>query len=416
MKVTILNFSMAVALVLAMAVASSCGESFRTDGARDVRFSASAGGGTKAAYSGERVFSGGVARYERIDWVPASDVVRVWCPQGRNSEPVELSGSRTEVWADYVVDEASVGTARQTSVGTMVPGSEGGLRWSDGVEHRFYGIYPSPLMRGTRPAADDIAVAVDPSGVATVSATVPAAQAVASVAAKANRRVSDSGAELSQWTVTEYEPDMYYLAMAGYASAYPSAGTVSLAFYPLVSAIRVELFAGEDDAMPKEGTGEERHFSYPLTRVEIVKTTDGGTPDASLCGRFTATIGGGSTPGVPQFGSLSAGGDKVSVDLSSQPGGGVTLYTDRSRGVALTLLLAPQVQDHLTLRLAFAAGGGTEEVRTLKLMERRSGVLQWLEVAPAKKVFLDGVVVDKAGTYVLDLGVGVDPWSAGGEF
>lgn len=400
-------------------------------------------GQTKTVYSGERgsltMNDGTESKYERIDWT-VGDKIQVYCNQ---ANPPQGSSN---CFAEYQVNSNTPdGTVKKNDKATVTPVTDGngkvnGLRWSDATtDHHFFAVYPSPatatgdkkltLTIGegiTGDTGDDIAV---------VAGKVPQTQKVVKV--QTITRKTSSG---DQRQVTEYFPDMDYVAMAAYSKQKGYGTEVPLYFKPLVTTIRFELLrednndldgyklmglrlSSEDEDANTTATDPEGNESQILVKAGRLhgdyKVAFGkysshnaptaadptATPQTFRDGRgindnvhdvdgqdnafatIDATLTG-ETPSHP----FSKADNYVEIipDGTFFPSTGIDL--DATTPVAFTFICSPMTLTQLSLTLTFQKGS-TVITRTLKLQHRTS----WIDIHERYKTYFDAVQVHPRG-------------------
>ena len=371
-KETVKSIILAAMAVLAL---TGCNreEHGRLGGDGEIVFHASTswqngGGKTRTEYSGEFNTIAGDGRYERIEWVPDTDLIRIYCHQAG------ADGSSCE-YADYKVvspvspaTPAPSGSQTEKSTAGVAPASADAntLRWSSGAHH-FYAMYPAPDTKwkydGTQSVADGDATITyknpDYTG-AVVTGVIPSSQVV-------------------RWNSTqkEYEPNMNYAYM--YAATSVEAGNeVFLSFKPLVTTLQFTIKAGDADAADLTLTG------FKLKSESVY-----------LSGRFAATLDG--TTDTPAI-SVSTDGDspeptkEVSVLIAQTER--QTLATDDLIKVTLFTLAAATL-DELSIELTFLNGANQEVVRSLELKARDNAdeAFSWITVNPTCKAYINSLGV-----------------------
>ena len=91
---------------------------------------------TRTEYRGTLVTSG-ESRYERINWVPGTDRIRILCDDANDVK-----------MADYKILSASVGEDARNSSGTVEPAGSDKLTWGLSGDHYFFALYPAAAMSG----------------------------------------------------------------------------------------------------------------------------------------------------------------------------------------------------------------------------------------------------------------------------
>ena len=311
---------------------------------------------TRTEYSGVfNTVSGNT--YERIDWVPGTDRIRIYCNQA------SVAGSQAK-FSDYTVT-APVTAASEKSVAQITPVAANSLRWGSGM-HYFYALYPAPGTAWKYDGAQVVSstdASISGSGNnATITGTVPAAQVV-------------------KWNESqkEYEPDMNYAYM--YAAASTDAWTpVSLSFKPLVTSLQFTIKAADANVAGKTLSG---------FRLKSASTNLNGPFSAALT-PTACTItdtGTGSGDARKEVHVVIAQGDQK--QLSQSDYFKVTLFT-----------LAATTLNNLSIELSFTDG----TIRKLELKARNTSTnaYEYITVAPCRKAYINSLSVpDNALEYVL---------------
>ena len=333
--------------LIALAALAACTRENLVHGAGDeIVFGASTGyeNGleTRTEYSGDLV--GTSPKYERINWVPNEDRIRVYCGQATHRY-------KDQHWADYQITAATNTAGERNSKATLAPvvevGTANGLVWGDPSDvHYFYALYPAPSMGSTAASAS---ISGASNNKATISGSIPAEQPVVWNAAK-----------------REYKPDMNYAYMYAVAKVEPQVpGEVKLGFKPLMTAVELNLVALSADPLTAR-----------LTSVTL------SSAESKMSGSFTATL---SEDGLEAVSVAEGAGNSVSVSL----GEGVTLS---SQPLKITLFALPVEQKKITLTLGFSGG----LTRRLELRD----ATDWLTLTDCRKLYLNNVgVPSDIGTY-----------------
>ena len=283
---------------------------------------------TRTEYSGTLVTSG-ESRYERINWVPGTDRIRVFCDEANDVK-----------MADYKILSASVGEDARNSSGTVEPAGSDKLTWGLSGDHYFFALYPAATMSGVTASEAVLEKHATENHKATVKGRIPAVQDVTWDASK-----------------REYKPNMRYAYMYAAAKVTPSqAASVSLPFKPLITAFEFTLKSNPDFPVGSN-----------LTKVELTAATN-------LSGSFTATL---DKDGLSEISSVSGAGTTLTLNL----GTGVALST--SNAVKFTFLALPLKQEHLTLKLTFANG-------LTRSLELRNGSA-FIDVEACRKLYISNI-------------------------
>ena len=327
--------------------------------------------GTKTAYSGEVV-----GAYERINWLPGTDRIRVISNLG-----VTKAGDKK---ADYLV----VANARTNQAGlqkseaeaeALVSGKD--LYWEASQnDHYFFGLYPVP-------AADADFVLGSGDKTAVIKGSVPSVQTAIS------RSETTSGGV----TTYEYLPDMTNAYMyAGALVAGKSVGTkkVVLLYKPLFTAFKFVITAG--DALAR---------NYKLKTLTL--SSDAGASGSDLYGDFTAEVG------------LDSGltGDIASVSKSSE-GRSVSMALNMTEAldgntVVATLLALPVDQTRLSIDVEFEDGSGYIRHRKLNLQNKQLSGAPWVTLKAPRKLVVNMNLVDIE--YVFDVAQELDQFDSNGS-
>lgn len=195
--------------------------------------------------------------FQVINWV-AGDEIRIACAEAAQAKQ-----------ADYVVQNVTPGSPsgdKESSASTLIKKGDG-LQWGTG-EHTFYAVYPSPAHFNVTDENQQPHTNLEDHTVTGVLGSVQVA--------------SDPKTEDNQ---TVYKPDMaqaYMAARAYYNQAKEGGEGVTLHFKPLVTAIEVEVKAGEINP----------NSSSSGKTLEITSLTLRSEKGNNLVGKFSADISG----------------------------------------------------------------------------------------------------------------------------
>ena len=374
MKHTFISRSLAIGCLSAVLVLCACGREdiVPTPSDGTITFGASSSWrnfpDTKTAYSGELLTVSG-SKYERIDWVPGYDRVRIV------SNAASTSGGAD--YADYAVQAVSGTNAsgEVESPAALSPVS-GGLKWSGEEQaHYFYALYPSPTMTSEyeRLVPEGYAsVTMTTSGgtpAAAYSLVVPSSQPYAALVRDEDNRLY------------EYKPDMNLAYMSAAAKA--NAGVydgVSLQFRPLVSTYEFTVMAADASA-------------ENLTLTAVTLTSSAGY----LSGSFTTTVGPDGSFSAPELGS-----DKSNTVTVPVPAGADRKALSQSDGIRVTLFalpVEPDASETLTLDLTFVDASNAEVHRTLPLVTTDNTPIT---LPAGMKLYVRSLGVPGQWTYYLD--------------
>ena len=329
-----IGFKLTGGVLLAAALAVACTKEtpFESRTGQVISFGVSTGFDngpeTRTEYSGALVTSNG-SSYERINWVPGTDRIQVFCDEANDVKK-----------ADYKIESAEVGDDARNSDGTVLPAGSDKLTWGLSGDHYFFALYPAATMSGVTASEAVLEKHATENHKATVKGRIPAIQEVTWDASK-----------------REYKPSMKYAYMYAAVKVSPSsARSVSLPFKPLMTAFEFTLKL--DPYFP---------VGSNLTKVELTAATN-------LSGSFTATL---DKDGLSEISSVSGAGTTLTLNL----GTGVAL--NASNAVKFTFLALPVKQENLTLRLTFANG-------LTRALELKNGS-EFIEVEPCMKLYISNI-------------------------
>ena len=328
-------------LVMGMASCQKFSNGYGRELGGGIRFGASTGyengPATKTEYSGldeNGASISSMSSWERIDWVPNSDKIRILCEAAGNG-PI----------SDYMITGTPTASGRK-STASITPDGDTGLQWGEG-NHYFYAMYPVPGMESNYPFTDNNPVEESKARLeattgnkATITGMIPATQELF---------LLGEG--------HEFKANMNYAYM--YAATEVSAdqgGVITLKFRPLVTTIEFTFLTPADDPVTNK-----------LTSVMLCSKT------TSLAGTFTATMSTAATE-APVIETRNVGKNII----ATIPDGGVRLKSNAPYKV--TLLALPVDQTDLKLVLNFE--GGIQ--RSLELKDNDSFIM----VPARKKVYV----------------------------
>lgn len=343
------------ALAGALVVCAGCADDDNTASIQNpvhegdpIAFAARAGfetssGTTRTVYTDE-FYTEGSKTYERVDWVPGTDKVRIYCEQASN--PYENGGK----FADYLVTAHEESTNNQDDYATLEStGGNGALQWGDvNTEHQFYAVYPSPLQAG------DGNVSIEKE---VVKGIMPVNQSPKSIEKKTVKFYGiENGEEMYVG-----EPNMNYAFLVAHTDVTPSQLSadegLSLSFHSIATALELVLAFPQND----------RTESISLTNV-MLRTTDTESP---LCGQFSADLR--KVSDSNPYPSMSMGDESysqnyINMSLMHDDGNGnnVPLELEEGEKVQLTFFLLP-VEDLSNLELVVTTTEGTASTSLAKL-------------------------------------------------
>lgn len=205
-----------------------------------------AGSDTKTVYSGETYELNG-KKFERIDWLDGQDEIQIFCTEAGGPNPSNYTINRIDP-----VDKTNE-NPRQKDYAYLTKKGESSLSWNGDDVHHFYAMYPAQSLFEHMETTLHQGIRMDGT---TLNGIVPAAQPAT---------VTQNGLD---WVAA---PDMKYAYMAAKSTATKDAGSVSLSFVPIVTAVQIQMVLSSDSI-------------EPISIAEIVVTGDG------ISGAFTADL------------------------------------------------------------------------------------------------------------------------------
>ncbi len=199
-----------------------------------------AGPETKTVYSGETYELNG-KKFERIDWLDGQDEIQIYCTEAGGPNP-----------SNYTINHLQDHNA-QKDYAYLTKKGESSLSWNGDDVHHFYAMYPAQSLFEHMETTLHQGIRMDGT---TLNGIVPAAQPAT---------VTQNGLD---WVAA---PDMKYAYMAAKSAATKDAGSVSLSFVPIVTAVQIQMVLSSDSI-------------EPISIAEIVVAGDG------ISGAFTADL------------------------------------------------------------------------------------------------------------------------------
>lgn len=311
---------------------------------------------TRTVYTDEFYTENG-KNYERVDWVPDTDKIRIYCEQASN--PYEGAGQ----FADYLVtanndtykDDDTTTPGQNRYAALQSTGTYGALQWGNvGTEHHFYAVYPAPEMFDDNSSAS---VSIEKN---IVKGVMPTNQQPKSIAKKTVYYYNSNGSKTSGEEMYVCEPDMRYAFLTAHTAVTPQSATSNellLSFHSIATALELEL-------------------QCPSTRINGIKLTDvrlsTTNTDNPLCGQFVADLTKVSSDRENPYPTMTMGDAQYSqntIDLSlmhDENGTQVPLSLKAGEKVQLTLFMLP-VNDLSNLQLTVQTAEGSSTADLSKL-------------------------------------------------
>lgn len=285
---------------------------------------------TRTEYSGKFGTVDGT-KYERIDWVKNTDLIRILCEQAYN-------GGVSEHVSDYKITD-SVSPEEEKSVASITSVTENSLRWGSST-HKFFALYPAPGTKwyydNGKVVGSEASIAINPDNhdQAFITGSVPASQEV-------------------KWNASqnEYEPNMNYAYMYA-ATSVNARRSVTLSFKPLVTTLRFTFNASDADAA-----------GLTLTGFKLISNNN------YLAGTFKATV----SPSSCSIARTSGTIKYVSVDIPTTQR--QQLSTTSSITVTLFTLAHDQDIRELSIELSFLDSSNNTVTRKLNLKNGASNII-----------------------------------------
>lgn len=178
---------------------------------------------TKTVYGDE--YSIGNRDFQRIDWLDGKDRIEIYCPEaaGERKTSHYLIKHKTDPTQDK--DYASL--ERDET-------QDGSLQWGSDDTHNFYAMYPSSqIFVSSTDGTLKSGVKMDRT---IVRGVIPSTQAHAGITRRNDENeISENG---NNWVAA---PNMDYAYMVAYNTGNRKDGLVPLSFYPIVTAVEVQL-------------------------------------------------------------------------------------------------------------------------------------------------------------------------------
>lgn len=242
------------------------------------------GAETRTIYTGETYPLNG-KKFERIDWIDGQDEIQIFCTEAGGPNP---SNYTINHWKDHDT---------QKDYAYLTKKGESSLSWNGDDVHHFYAMYPAQSLFADMETTLAQGIKMDGT---TLHGIVPAAQPAT---------VTQNGLN---WVAA---PDMKYAYMAAKSTATKGAGSVSLSFVPIVTAVQIQMVLSSQSI-------------EPISIAEIQVAGDG------VSGAFTADLSEEGWPAgqtYPTCVNDGAGNGAITIStwlnnkpIEVQPGGSLT--------------------------------------------------------------------------------------------
>ena len=265
-----------------------------------------AGPETKTVYSGETYELNG-KKFERIDWLDGQDEIQIYCTEAGGPNP-----------SNYTINHLQDHDT-QKDYAYLTKKGESSLSWNGDDVHHFYAMYPAQSLFEHMETTLHQGIRMDGT---TLNGIVPAAQPAT---------VTQNGLD---WVAA---PDMKYAYMAAKSTATKDAGSVSLSFVPIVTAVQIQMVLSSDSI-------------EPISIAEIVVAGDG------ISGAFTADLSETGWPEgqtYPTCTNVGAGNGAITIStwIDNKP---ITIEAGGS--LTFTVFLRPGA-DYKNLKVSYSPTG-----------------------------------------------------------
>ena len=291
---------------------------------------------TKTVYDGN-TYKENEKVFHSIDWVYGKDKIEIYSPQGIGINP-----------SCYTVNKSVIENGNENYVYAYLTrnNSNGAIQWSSAEVHDFYAMYPSSdtFINSDATLRDGVRLVGT-----TVNGVIPDEQIPLSVSNIVNEQSTP------HWVA---QPNMEYAYMVAHNRANRSSGSVNLTFYPIVTAVEIELTF----SVPTNDNLDRNYIDQlTITHAKVES-------DTQLTGSFTCDLGdwaypeGGTEP-IENKGYPTCKGNKedsydneVVVPLYDSNGAAITLKDGGS--IKFTVFVLPHT-DIDNLKVSFSSNAGT---------------------------------------------------------
>lgn len=271
--------------------------------------------GSRTEYAGETYEIDGVV-YERIKWVSATDKIHIYSPQASN--PGNVSGNTDMLHsAHYTVTRNDDEATTNNDEAYLQRIGDTSLQWGTGSDeagtHTFYAMYPSNQMFFNNDGTP--AIPAEYADGITMSSTAISGYIHNEQIAKVKPPTEVDGKK--HYVAS---PDMRYAYMVAKTTAARTQDGVNLTFFPIVTALELEL------KLQPAGAGET---VLPVTIAQVSVSAN------NIAGAFTCDISDGNwetTDGVEKF-----TGNIISTDSWPRNNEITIITTDPKNNMPLTL-------------------------------------------------------------------------------
>lgn len=284
--------------------------------------------GSRTVYTGEYYNIGGV-EYERINWVDGTDKIHIYSPEASN--PGNASGNADMLHsAHYTVKRSDDAATTNNDEAYLERIGDASLQWGTGSgdegTHTFYAMYPSNQMFFNNDGTP--AIPVEYADGITMSSTAISGYIHNEQIAEVSHTEEDGKKHYVA------SPDMRYAYMVAKTTAARTQDGVNLTFFPIVTALELEL------KLRPAGANET---IVPVTIAEVSVSAN------DIAGDFTCDISDDNweeTDGVEKFvGEINPAGsvsnNEITIVTTDPQNNNLPLTLNEGESLTFTVFMKP---------------------------------------------------------------------------
>lgn len=284
--------------------------------------------GSRTVYTGEYYNIGGV-EYERINWVDGTDKIHIYSPEASN--PGNASGNDDMLHsAHYTVKRSDDAATTNNDEAYLERIGDASLQWGTGSgdegTHTFYAMYPSNQMFFNNDGTP--AIPVEYADGITMSSTAISGYIHNEQIAEVSHTEEDGKKHYVA------SPDMRYAYMVAKTTAARTQDGVNLTFFPIVTALELEL------KLRPAGANET---IVPVTIAEVSVSAN------DIAGDFTCDISDDNweeTDGVEKFvGEINPAGsvsnNEITIITTDPKNNNLPLTLNEGESLTFTVFMKP---------------------------------------------------------------------------
>lgn len=286
--------------------------------------------GSRTEYTGETYEIDGVV-YERINWVSATDKIHIYSPQASN--PGNVSGNTDMLHsAHYTVTRSDDEATTNNDEAYLQRIGDTSLQWGTGSDeagtHTFYAMYPSNQMFFNNDGTP--AIPAEYADGITMSSTAISGYIHNEQIAKVSHTTDADG-----YNHYVASPDMRYAYMVAKTTAARTQDGVNLTFFPIVTALELEL---------KLKPAGANVTIVPVTIAQVSVSAN------NIAGAFTCDISDSNwetTDGVEKFtGNISSTGswtrnNEITIVTTDPDNNNMPLTLNAGESLKFTVFMKP---------------------------------------------------------------------------